>query len=642
MPPSYLLLRNETYHLRLRVPSSLTAVIGCTELRLSLFEQSRRTATLKAGFLAYQIRQFFSQLRRLMKHLPRPEIERLVSNWKAKMVDRDGEVRRLIETGLGNVSLAAFGIECDLMGDQCRDLAEAILPSSITDEHSGQLKGPPLARARERATDLATAPNDPADVNSDWVPLIDRVSFDMLDSVSGRDLIQTWLPEAARMFYAKSTACDDAGLTVEHLRPQSSHAPSLTTDTSSLEDTTKAFAEALPAPARALRTSAPGLSLGDAWNRYTKAQSERQAAWKTAVPDSARLAFEDFGDLIGSTRELKSIGREDLSAYEAFANKRPRRGAAAYRNMTVAELASTSIAPEAMQSKNRVAESVDRIKSFFRWCTDEHLIERSPAQGLGAFLPEIGEPPRREAWTKQEIRTLLHPDNLRAFLDSRNRKGRKSTPQRYTYFPWLLVLATYTGARLNELGGLLVSDFEPVHEASEGETPVILIKENQLRTLKTAQASRAIPMHPHLEALGLWELMRHRRNDVGATQALWTPPRGDDPAGKVTDDFKAYTEMLGLYVKNVKVFHSFRHTFKTSCRGLPDDGALNSIVGHATSDATGGVYEHALQIPRHRHREALSGLDFGIDLPALSALLRECRSTADTGRSYAPRRSSAA
>ncbi len=70
---------------------------------------------------------------------------------------------------------------------------------------------------------------------------------------------------------------------------------------------------------------ADGVSLGDAWSRYTKAQSDRQAAWRNAVPDSARLAYEDFSGLVGASRQLTSLTRKDLSAFEAFANKRPRR-----------------------------------------------------------------------------------------------------------------------------------------------------------------------------------------------------------------------------------------------------------------------------------------------------------------------------
>ncbi len=216
MRPSYLLLRNETYHLCLRVPLTLKEVIGCTEPRLSLFEGSQRVAMLKAGYLAYQIRQFFSHVRRLMKHFPRTEIDRLVRDWKARMIERDGEVRRLIETGLGSMSLMAYGAGCDAMGDEYRSLAEAILPPSVTDTHAVPAAGQTLIRARARAVELATQAASDDDA-PDWSPLIDRAAYDNLDAVSGRGLIQTWLPEAASLYYAKSVASEEPGRTLKHL-----------------------------------------------------------------------------------------------------------------------------------------------------------------------------------------------------------------------------------------------------------------------------------------------------------------------------------------------------------------------------------------------------------------------------------------
>lgn len=70
MRPSYLVLRNETFHLRMRVPRPLLALVGSTELRPSLSESRRRAAALKAGYLAHEARSFFASLHRHMKHHP--------------------------------------------------------------------------------------------------------------------------------------------------------------------------------------------------------------------------------------------------------------------------------------------------------------------------------------------------------------------------------------------------------------------------------------------------------------------------------------------------------------------------------------------------------------------------------------------
>jgi hypothetical protein len=97
MRGSYLVRRGETFHLRMRVPAPLVGAIGSSE-KLSLYEARRRDARLKASYLAFHIRGFFAYLRRVIRSLGHTEVRRLVESWRAKMIDRDSEVRRLVET----------------------------------------------------------------------------------------------------------------------------------------------------------------------------------------------------------------------------------------------------------------------------------------------------------------------------------------------------------------------------------------------------------------------------------------------------------------------------------------------------------------------------------------------------------------
>jgi integrase len=295
-------------------------------------------------------------------------------------------------------------------------------------------------------------------------------------------------------------------------------------------------------------------------------------------------------------------------------------------------LEALDIPSEHRLSRSGVTEGLNRIGSFFRWCVQEHLLDRNPAEGLQALLvsddDEDEEEPTVQAWTMEELHALLDPANLRTFMDGHRHARGAASKQRWTYFPWLLVLATYTGARMEELGGLAVDEVLESHAESEGRTPVLAIQPNAHRKLKTEHAKRTIPIHPDLERLGLWDLLRHRRDDIRADRLLWPPRRGKRLAGKATDDFKEYSESLGFYQPRVKVFHSFRHTFKTRARGVMEDGALNSVAGHRASDSTGGVYEHRLQTPRHEHLAQLSRLSFGLDLDGLADLLKDCRSVA--------------
>ena len=633
MRPSYLVLRNQVYHLRIRVPTTLTAVLGCSEVRLSLGDTRKRQAELKAGYLGYQARQFFSYLRCAMKSLSNAQIEQLVARWRASMATRDADVRRLYETGLGSTTLDSWANSLDATGETFASLANGLLPPSVIAPDRTAFSGARQAAAWLEAESLAGAAADPSDPEADWVPLLARPELSQLDEASRRKLLLEWLPAAARMYFEKSAACAEVG--GEVLAPPTSR------------PLVEAHQEAiLPVPQAlqaADKATTPALSLAGAWERYTTYQSQREAAWREVVPDSARQAAADLLGLLGPATDIRQVDRGAMRRFEEFMNRRPRRNVRTYRGKTQLELAAMDIPLSDRLSPTSAGEHLDRIGAFFRWCENEHLIDRNPAASLSATLPPDGASrPRREAWTLQEIQTLLDPAKLREFVESRANAQRRSNAQRLTYFPWLLVLAAYTGARLEELGGLEVDDLVYQHQASQGRTPVMLIRENELRGLKTSQAARAVPIHPDLEAMGIWDLQGHRRDHIGANQLLWVPPRGDRVAGKVTDDFAAYTRSLGLYKKDVKVFHSFRHTFKTACRGLDmDDGALNSIIGHAATDSTRGTYEHGLEVPRHIHLEKMSRLTFNLDVGGLARLLAECRSTSDSGRSYAIRRPSA-
>lgn len=616
----------------MRVPLPLVSVVGCKELKLSLYESRRQAARLKSAVLAFHIRGFFSYLQRAMRTLSRTEVLRLVEDWRARMIARDSEVRRLVETGLTSYSLMQWGDACEATGDQLADLADSILPLTPGDDQRQPLRGQRLQRAYEEAAELATAPVEPANDTCDWLPVIDRCELPQLDEISKRDLLQSWLPSAARLYYAKASVCANVGGWLEALSATSTLSEPLVNP----EPEQSPAPPKRPAQPQAMQEVGP--SLMGAWERYVRHQSEREAAWRSSVPDSARLAWQDFSSLLGGDTPLTAVDRQACKRYETFANNRPRRALPAFKDLTAQQIEELDVPREQRLSRSGITEELNRIGSFFKWCVREHLIDRNPAEGLQALLVDGKEGETAvQAWSTEELQTLLSPTNLKAFMEShRNARGAVSE-QRWTYFPWLLVLAAYTGARLEELGGLEVSDVVERHPESEGRTPVIIIQPNTHRTLKTDQAKRTIPIHPDLERLGLWELVSHRRDDIQADRLLWTPHRGDRVAGKATDDFKEYTETLGLYKPRIKVFHSFRHTFKTRARGVMENGALNSIVGHQANDSTGGVYEHALQTPRQEHLAQMSRLSYGLNIGELTDLLTECRSVAPITKAFSRR-----
>lgn len=167
---------------------------------------------------------------------------------------------------------------------------------------------------------------------------------------------------------------------------------------------------------------------------------------------------------------------------------------------------------------------------------------------------------------------------------------------------WLPLLSLFTGARLEELGQLLVADIgceQGVHFIHitdlEDEDDVEEdggVSAQPKKRLKNGQSRRKVPIHPELIRSGFLlyvEKMRKRG------KASLFPKLKVDCHGKITGN---YSKWWGNYRRKVigvrsrlKPFHSFRHTFRDACREAElGEEVSDALMGHAARDKTGRSY----------------------------------------------------
>ena len=153
---------------------------------------------------------------------------------------------------------------------------------------------------------------------------------------------------------------------------------------------------------------------------------------------------------------------------------------------------------------------------------------------------------------------------------------------RRPYYYWLPWLGLFTGARLEELCQLHLSDIR-----QEGEVWILDINSKDEKRLKTPAAERLVPIHSRLLDLGfvgyceglrhrgetrLFPELKHMRDGYGQTASKW---------------FARHRETIGVE----KPFHSLRHTFVDEMRQLgADHKKIAALVGHADESMTGGRY----------------------------------------------------
>jgi len=157
---------------------------------------------------------------------------------------------------------------------------------------------------------------------------------------------------------------------------------------------------------------------------------------------------------------------------------------------------------------------------------------------------------------------------------------------------WVPLLAAYSGARLEELGQLAITDVKV-----EGGVSYIHFQERYdgvdpgyRRSLKNPSSHRKVPIHSVLIGLGFLTFVENQRR-AGHIHLFpllrWREQKKRDKSDKVTADF---TKWWSSYSRTVvqderKSFHSFRHTFKNRLRNAGVAKALNdALTGHASSD----------------------------------------------------------
>ncbi len=165
---------------------------------------------------------------------------------------------------------------------------------------------------------------------------------------------------------------------------------------------------------------------------------------------------------------------------------------------------------------------------------------------------------------------------------------------------WLPLLALFTGARLEELGQLLVGDVKQVDgvpcihitdlpdEEDEADRKVWWGEDAPAKAVKTLAARRYVPVHPELIRCGFLEFVAGRRRDGfrrlfpelkayrGRTTKAWSRFWGRHTDEHVTDSPR-------------KTFHSFRHLFVAMLRAAGvDRDVTKALVGHANRDVTAG------------------------------------------------------
>jgi integrase len=213
-----------------------------------------------------------------------------------------------------------------------------------------------------------------------------------------------------------------------------------------------------------------------------------------------------------------------------------------------------------------VKKSMGALASVLSWGKREGYLTTNPAEGFTVATAKGDPEDRRLPYSADDLAKLFSREAVEA------RKGRPADE----WLPWL---ALYTGARLEELGQLRVTDVRV-----EDGLPYLAIEGGNGKHLKTRSSRRRIPVHPELVRLGFLNLVAERRA-AGSNDERLFPKLKATSLGSLT---AAWSKWWGHHARKVcgiidprKTFHSFRHLWKDAARAVMPEEHHDAITGHS-------------------------------------------------------------
>jgi integrase len=308
--------------------------------------------------------------------------------------------------------------------------------------------------------------------------------------------------------------------------------------------------------------------------------------WRTLHPECSSSTISEVDSVVKGfskaiPKSLSQLERTDIAAYRD-------------------QLIASGLA------RATVAKKVSFVSRLLQTAVDAGMLPHNVARGMRIPKSKVEHVSRRAFTTKELQRIFSSP------IYSRQ--------QRYTggggeAAAWVPLLALTTGARLEELCQLKVSDI--VLNGEHG--PLMRISDaGDGQHVKTTSSRRIIPLHRDLISAGFIKYW----DEIEDSGHEWLfPVLGPDHDGRRGGNFGKW---FARYLRSSKgcairdpsvVLHSFRHTFKTLCReaGINEE-THDALTGHAGL-TVGRSYGH---MPQSTLVEAVARIRFPVPFPAIA------------------------
>ncbi|MGY2196904.1 site-specific integrase [Pseudomonas gingeri] len=320
-----------------------------------------------------------------------------------------------------------------------------------------------------------------------------------------------------------------------------------------------------------------GPTLAELAKKYIK-EGKAGGTWREVstheVERSLRDLFELMGDMSASAFDVQQarLLKDRLSRCPQYFALLPQ-----FKGKTLAEVVESGDKYKTITAVT-VNNRLRKLSAFMNWCKSNGYITDNPLMGLKMMTGSAKD--ARLSFDQRDLSILLD-------LNALKEESRKH-PWRF----WLPLLGRFTGARLEELCQLHVTDFVTL----QGFECIRIDDGHQTQNLKNSSSRRTLPIHPTLIQLGLLDHLNNQR--IQGSDRLF--PELEPVRGKLghapSKWFSRYRIKMGV-ADPKKTFHSFRHTMIDDLRDAGvQDSLIKRIAGHEDSSITFRVYGSRIPI----------------------------------------------
>lgn len=293
--------------------------------------------------------------------------------------------------------------------------------------------------------------------------------------------------------------------------------------------------------------------------------------------------IEAMGDI-----QLEDFDRDFLRAYESKLRTIP-----ANRNLVKAKygvktldqlIAKAAECGDKLMTEESVRKYINGIYGAMKWAVADGKLLKSPCEN---FFPSDDKDERDQDHTDifepHEIKAIFSLPWFEAGTVERNAQGRFHQYCPFNY--WAPLLGLMTGARVNEIAQLLLSDVL----ADDGVYYLNLESDNESgKKLKNANARRKIPLHSKLISLGFIDYVNALK-DAGYTRLFpELKPHKTKGYGRPVSAWFNESLLAGrlkLERNRSKSFHSFRHSVSTLLKEKGVSSELRAqLLGHVRGE----------------------------------------------------------